>query len=70
MRVKIKQLEGKDLSQMRDFYARIPETERELEFIFDSSVYLEAAANALLYLPNHVTSVKFSGSYIICALYC
>jgi len=71
MRVELSHLVGRPLAEIRRFYVSIPayETELELSGEFDGEVALRKpltdAALALSYLPKHITSVKFSGSYIV-----
>ncbi|CEG55987.1 DUF5617 domain-containing protein [Legionella fallonii] len=70
MKVQLIDLTNQSLQQIKSFFANIPNTETELEISgdFDGGVSLfytlySDVANALSYLPKHITTVKFSGEY-------
>ncbi len=71
MQVHLIDLKNQSLQEIRNFFASIPNTQTELELIggYDDIDGMYASypdvAKALSYLPKYITTVKFSGEYII-----
>lgn len=67
MRFELVGLNGKSLSELRDIFSSIALAETELELVGDfnptSRFGTSIIAESLAFLPRHVATVKFSGTY-------